>query len=50
MSLGTLAASLLGNPLTGKDTSRTGEVTIGAGGNCRTHPLTNFEVQKYYGN
>ena len=46
MLLGTLGASLLGNLLTRKDTIRAGEGTITAA--QTTHPLTNFEIQKYY--
>ena len=43
MLLGILGASLLGNLLTGKESIRTGAGTIRVG-----HPLTNFEMQKYY--
>ena len=52
MLLGTLAASILGNPLKGKGVIRAGEGVIRAGENFLTlpHPLTNFEIQiqKYY--
>ena len=50
MLLGILGASLLGNLLTGKSIIKAGEGTIRAGENfeCRPHPLTNFEIQKYY--
>ena len=37
---------LLGSLLTRKDTIRAGEGTITAA--QTTHPLTNFEIQKYY--
>ena len=54
MLLGTLAASLLGNLLTGrgKNTAGKGRRIIRAGeGVLRAgyapHPLTNFEIQKY---
>ena len=33
MLIGTIDSSLLGNPLTGKDTIRAGEETISTGGN-----------------
>ena len=49
MLLGTLAASLLGNLLTGYGTLRAGEGAIRAGQNLNmAHPLTTFEIQKYY--
>ena len=56
MLLGTLSPSLLGNLLTGKGICRTGKR------NCKSwlwkqngilippHPLTNFEIEKYYEN
>ena len=63
MVLGTLGASLLGNILPGKEINRAGEGVVRAGyGNKRQdhekkngflmppHPLTNFEMQKYYQN
>ena len=58
MLLGTLGAGLLGNLLTGESKIRAGKSTIRAGeGTIRTpgflmlpHPLTNFEIQKYYQN
>ena len=60
MLLGTLGATLLGNMLAGKGVMRTGEGTIRAGeGAIRAgqyfylllrHPLTNFEIEKYYQN
>ena len=63
MLLGTLDASLLGNILSDKGINRSGEGVIRAGyGNnkCQKkqhngflmppHPLTNFEIQKYYQN
>ena len=56
MLLGTLGASLLGNLLTGKGTVRDGEGTIRAGERILRkalippHPLTNFEIRKYYEN
>ena len=55
MLLGTLGASLLGNILAGKGINRAGEgiVRAGYGKNgflMLPHPLTNFEIQKYYQN
>ena len=52
MSWGTLGASLLGNLLAGKCTVIAGEATITAGHGflIPPHPLTNFEIQKYYQN
>ena len=52
MLLGTLDASLLGNLLTRQGTIAAGEGTIGAGQDflMQPHPLTNFELQKYYQN
>ena len=62
MLLGTLDASLLGNMLAGKEIIRAGydskvKGTIRAGYGFSTkknlvppHPLTNFEIQKYYQN
>ena len=50
MLLGTLRASLLGNLLTGKVTIRASEGTIRTGEILPPHPLTNFEIQKYYEN
>ena len=52
MLLGTLGASLLGSALTGKGVIRAGEGTIRAGENflMSTHPLTNFEIQRYFQN
>ena len=56
MLLGTLRASLLGNLLTGKGTVRAGEGTVRAGEGMKKkalmspHPLTNFEIKKYYEN
>ena len=59
MLFGTLGVSLLGNLLTGKGTIRPGEGKFRAGeGTVRAgqeflmlpHPLTNFEIQKYYQN
>ena len=62
MLLGTLGASLLGNILSVKGINRAGEGVIRTGyGNKRQdhkskmdlmppHPLTNFEIQKYYQN
>ena len=50
---------MLGNLLTGKGTVKAGEDTVGAGeGTIRSlqkflmppHPVTNFEIQKYYQN
>ena len=43
MLLETLAASILGNALSGGGLIRQGEGRIKAG-----HPLNNFEIQKYY--
>ena len=49
MLLGTLGASFLGNLLTADDTIRESENTIRADQFLMpTHPLTNFEIQKYY--
>ena len=49
MLLGTFCASFLGNLLTADDTIREGEDTIRADQFLMpTHPLTNFEIQKYY--
>ena len=61
--LGTLGASLLGNILAGKGINRAGEGIVRAGyGNkngkktqpngfsMSPHPLTNFEIQRYYQN
>ena len=45
MLLGTLGASLLGNLLAGKGINRAGEGIV-----TPPHPLTNFEIQKYYQN
>ena len=55
MLLGTLGASLLGNILAGKGINRAGEgiARAGYGKNgfwMLPHPLTNFEIQKYYQN
>ena len=58
MLLGTLGASLLGNLLSGKGTVRDGEGVVRAGYGSSfkktalipPHPLTNFEIQKYYEN
>ena len=56
MLLGTLGASLLGNMLTGKGTNRPGYGALRAGYGSKTnlistpHPLTNFEIKKYYEN
>ena len=62
MLLGTLGASLLGNLLTGKGIVRTGSRNKKRKRNCKSwfkktmgllippHPLTNFEIQKYYKN
>ena len=66
MLLGTLGASSLGNNLAGKGVNRAGEAIVRAGyGNKKSsknnnkkqngflmppHPLTNFEIQKYYHN
>ena len=58
MLLGTLGASLLGNILTGREINWAGEGVVRAGyGNnnkkgflMAPHPLTNFEIQKYYQN
>ena len=58
MLLGTLGASLLGNLLSGKGTVRAGEGIVRAsyGSSIKKkalmppHPLTNFEIQKYYEN
>ena len=54
--LGTLAASSLGNLLTGKGTVRAGGGGIRAGERIKKkslmppHPLTNFEIKYYYEN
>ena len=62
MLLGTLGASLLGNLLTGKGVVRVGSknnkgkgiIRAGSGKQSgflmKPHPLTNFEIQKYYEN
>ena len=52
MLLRTLGASLLGNLLTGKCTIRAGKGTIRESDQFSTppHPLTNFEIKKYYEN
>ena len=63
MLLGTLGASLLGNILTARGINRAEEGIVRAGyGNkkgkknqqnwflMKPHPLTNFEIQKYYQN
>ena len=51
MLLGALGASLLGNILTGKGVVRTGYGNKNKGkGVIPPHPLTNFEIQKYYEN
>ena len=58
MLLGTLGARLLGNILTGQEINWAGEgiVRTGYGNNNKKgfsmppHPLTNFEIQKYYQN
>ena len=56
MLLGTLRASLLGNLLTGKGIERAGEGTVRAREGIKKkalmlpHPLTNFEIRKYYEN
>ena len=56
MLLGTLGASLLRNVLTGKGTVRAGEGILRAGEGIKKkalmppHPLTNFEIRKYYEN
>ena len=63
MLLGTLGASFLGNTLTGKGMLRTGYgnkegkgmLRAGYGSSIKkelipSHPLTNFEIQKYYQN
>ena len=62
MLLGALGASLLGNMLEGKGINRAGEGFIKAGYGSKKifvqkqgflmplHPLTNFEIQKYYEN
>ena len=58
MLLDTLGASLLGNLLTGKGFVRAGEGTIRAGYGSlikkitliTPHPLTNFEIKRYYEN
>ena len=48
MLLGTLGASLLGNLLTEKGTVRAGGIKKKA--LMPPHPLTNFEIRKYYEN
>ena len=61
MLLGTLGATLLGNVLSGKGIVRAGSgnnkkkgiVRAGSGKQLdlmMPHPLTNFEIQKYYEN
>ena len=54
MLLGTLSASLLVNLLTDKVIHRAGEGIVRAGEGNRVlitpHPLTNFEIMKYYEN
>ena len=51
MLLGTVAASTLGNALAGQRVIISGEGTIKAGEILMLpHPLTNFEIQKYYQN
>ena len=57
MLLGTLGASLLGSILVVKGINRTGEQKISKNNNKKQnwflmppHPLTNFEIQKYYHN
>ena len=50
MLLGTLGASLLGNILAGKGIVRTGCGNKKMGFLMPPHPLTNFEIQKYYQN
>ena len=62
MLLGTLGASLLGNLLTGKRIVRAGSGNKKRKRNCKSwfwktmeflmppHPLTNFEIQKFYQN
>ena len=62
MLLGTLSASLIGNLLAGKGTVRVGSGNKKGKGIARAgsgrpwdfimppHPLTNFEIQKYYQN
>ena len=47
MLLATLGAGLLRNLLPGTGTIRAGEGTVRA---VQPHPLTNFEIQKYYQN
>ena len=48
--LGTLAASISGNVVTGKGVIPAGEDVIRAGQNLPPHPLINFGIQKYYQN
>ena len=48
--MGTLGASLLGNILAGKGIVRTGCGNKKMGFLMPPHPLTNFEIQKYYQN
>ena len=49
MLLGTLAANVLENALTGRGVIRAGGDTIRVGKILNApHPLTNFEIQKYY--
>ena len=58
LSLDTLGASFLGNLLSGKGTVRAGEgvVRAGYGSSIKkkalipSHPLTNFEIKKYFEN
>ena len=56
MLLGTLGASLLANLLTGKGIVRAGKGTVREGEGIKKkalmplHPLTNFEIRKYYEN
>ena len=58
MLLGTLGARLLANMLAGKGINRAGEGFIRGGYRSKKkkgflippHPLTNFEIQKYYQN
>ena len=62
MLLGTLGASLLGNLLAGKGIVRAGSGNKKRKRNCKSwqwktmgflmphHPLTNFEIEKYYQN
>ena len=56
MLLGTLGGSSLGKMLAGKGTNRAGDGIIraacGSKGSSKMlpHPLTNFEIQRYYQN